>query len=180
MHGQGIKHLCALQCSHYLSKHVCSSLFLATTMAEAVELAGVLYSSTPLKGSIFRSNEVSRSLLMSHVRLAPWRMTFTGLTFMQDYFKKPSWKFYICICSKLVVKSTVTRYLSYKAQHKKFILVLGIRNKPKNCFLSRQRRDFLCFSFWPGCQEAQGWIICSIIETVNPYSWHSYSLFHWT
>ena len=71
MHGQGIKHLCALQCSHYLSKHVCSSLFLATTMAEAVELAGVLYSSTPLKGSIFRSNEVSRSLLMSHVRLAP-------------------------------------------------------------------------------------------------------------
>ena len=65
----------------------------------------------------------------NHVRLAPWGITFTISAFIQDYVKKPSWEFYICICSKMVVQSMVTWYPLYKAQYKKFILEFGIRNK---------------------------------------------------
>lgn len=80
-------------------------------------------------------------------------MTFAELASNQDYYKKPLWEFYVCVCSKIVVKSTVTRYPLYKAQRKKFILERGIRNKLKDGYfllsiMREMRLPVFPFSTW--------------------------------
>ena len=131
----------------------CGSLFFATKIAEVARFAGVLisflHSSERIHFQIKWGHKESSH--MHHVRLAPWRITFTILAFIQDYFKKPSWEFYICICSKMVVKSTVTWYPLYEAQCKKFISELGIRNKLKICCLPsfyNERDETSCVSLF--------------------------------